>query len=547
MPRRGFGRDACQAWGVQPQSAFLDDLELLRVMLRLHEADQLHYQDGEQLLSELGGSPGLDASRNAFTRLLQVAAQDELISFELIPPLSMAVPRSDEYAYLQSLRSFRLRTKGIDRARGQRIVEVQPEPGEDDGRRIPMRVIEKFSTAIGAELRGDEARSFLLDAGVPNERCPTEIGRDDAGYIPAVLSALLERGASGRRVVRDVIGRWIADELEVGPSVEQRATLVDELARAGWRPKRSTLVIAPPSKPTRYQPPSARPAATADIEVAPDPNRARKVMVVYGRDNTATRALFDLLRAVGLQPQEWTQLIRETGTGAPYTGQVLDRALEIVQAVVVLFTSDDQARLHPDLLSAGDTPTERELRGQPRPNVLYEAGLAFGRHPERTILVELGDLRGLSDLSGRHTVRLERGSQAVHDLAERLRTAGCEVNTTGSQWLDPTRFIARRSAPTAPVAPPVDEVSPTDGLARLVGEILEAALGQPAAPDVTTELTRRLRDLDGVLAGDELLTGLPGRRLSIEQQKRVSYDLFEQGALARNPDGRGFVRGEHAR
>lgn len=200
-----------------------------------------------------------------------------------------------------------------------------------------MRVIEKVSTAIGAELRGDEARSFLLDAGVANERCPTEIGHDEAGYIRAGLSALLERGASGRRVVRDVIGRWIADELEVGPSVEQRATLVGELARAGWRPKRSTLVIAPPSKPTRYQPPSARPAATADIEVVvPDPDRARKVMVVYGRDDTATRALFDLLRAVGLQPQEWTQLIRETGSGAPYTGQVLDRALEVVQAVVVL-------------------------------------------------------------------------------------------------------------------------------------------------------------------------------------------------------------------
>lgn len=74
---------------MQEQPIYLDDLELLAVMLRLHDADQLHYQTGEQLLQHLGGSPGLDASRNAFTRLLHVAAEDELMSFDLIPPLSM--------------------------------------------------------------------------------------------------------------------------------------------------------------------------------------------------------------------------------------------------------------------------------------------------------------------------------------------------------------------------------------------------------------------------------------------------------------------------
>jgi len=428
---------------VQPKSTFFDDLELLAVMLRLHEAHQLHYLSGEQLLGELGGSAGIDATRDAFIRLLQVAAEDELISFELIPPVSMLPPRPDEYVYLQSLRNFRLRTKGADRARGQRIVEPQQQPGEDDGRRIPMRVVEGVASAIGAQLRGAEVRSFMLDAGVPDERCPTEIGPDECEYIRAVLSTLLERGASGRRVAREVIGRWIADELEVGPSVEQRATIVGGLARAGWRPKRSTLVIAPTSKPTRYQPPSPRSTSAGDAGVVEDPDRPRKVMVVYGRDDVATRAVFDVLRAVGLQPQEWTQLIRETGLGAPYTGQVLDRALEVVQAVVVLLTPDDQARLHPDLWTEGDVPAEAELRGQPRPNVLYEAGLAFGRHPDHTILVELGELRGLSDLFGRHTVRLERGTTALHELAERMRTAGCELDTTGTQWLDPSRFVTR--------------------------------------------------------------------------------------------------------
>ncbi len=532
---------------MQSQSVFIDDLELLAVMLRLHEADQLHHQSGDQLLTALGGMPSVDASRTAFVRLLHIAEEDELISFELIPPRSMPPPRPDEYAYLQYLRNFRLRTKGIDRARGQRIVDPPPVRGEDDGRRIPLRVLEKVSDAIGAELRGEEARSFLLDAGVPDEHCPEEPDSSPASYVRAVLIALMERGASGRRVVRQVIGRWIADELEVGPSIEQRATLIGDLARAGWKPKGSTLVIAPPRKFPRYEPAAlSSTAAVTDSSAVHDPERARKVMVVYGRDEAATRALFDLLRAVDLQPQEWTQLIRETGSGAPYTGQVLDRALEIVQAVVVLFTPDDQARLHPAFPGASDTSTESELRGQPRPNVLYEAGLAFGRHPDRTILIEVGDLRGLSDLSGRHTVRLDKGAEALHDLVERLRTAGCAVNTSGNQWLDTSRFVARATLATSATDERAADTNESDALVRLVQEILDAALGQPAAPDVAAELARRLRNLSDVVGGDELFADLPGRRMSTRQQKRVSYDLFEHRVLARNPDGRGFVRGEYS-
>jgi predicted nucleotide-binding protein len=170
----------------------------------------------------------------------------------------------------------------------------------------------------------------------------------------------------------------------------------------------------------------------------PTPDRARTVMVVYGRDADARRALFDMLRAVGLKPQEWTQLIGQTATGAPYAGEVLDRALEVVQAVVVLMTPDDEARLCPALV--GEDGSEAELRGQPRPNVIFEAGLAFGRFPNHTILVSLGEVRGLSDLSGRQIVRLDDGQTALHDLVQRLRSANCDVDTSGTDWLDTGRF-----------------------------------------------------------------------------------------------------------
>jgi hypothetical protein len=74
--------------------------------------------------------------------------------------------------------------------------------------------------------------------------------------------------------------------------------------------------------------------------------------------------------------------------------------------------------------------------------VLFEAGMAFATHPERTVLAVLGDQDIPSDLAGRHYVRL--GSvAALRDLAQRLATAGCPVDLTGNDWLDVTRFPDR--------------------------------------------------------------------------------------------------------
>ncbi len=70
--------------------------------------------------------------------------------------------------------------------------------------------------------------------------------------------------------------------------------------------------------------------------------------------------------------------------------------------MVALFTGDDEAHLRAALL--GPDEEQETLTPQPRPNVLFEAGMAFGLHPDRVVLVEVGRLRGLSDLTGRHVV-----------------------------------------------------------------------------------------------------------------------------------------------
>lgn len=158
----------------------------------------------------------------------------------------------------------------------------------------------------------------------------------------------------------------------------------------------------------------------------------RKVFVIHGRNEAARRAVFDFLRSLGLEPIEWSSALAMTGSASPYIGDVLDVAFGAAQAVVVLQTPDDVAYLHESLASPEDPETQPQM--QPRPNVLFEAGMAMARQPERTVIVELGRVKSFSDIHGRHTVRLDNTVAKRQDLANRLRTAGCDVNTTGSDW-----------------------------------------------------------------------------------------------------------------
>lgn len=158
----------------------------------------------------------------------------------------------------------------------------------------------------------------------------------------------------------------------------------------------------------------------------------RKVFVIHGRNEPARKGLFALLRSIGLEPIEWSQAIAMTGKGSPYIGEVLNFAFGAAQAVVVLQTPDDVAHLHESLTYPGDPETNPQM--QPRPNVLFEAGMALARDEDRTIIVELGQIKSFSDIHGRHIVRLDNSVSKRQDLAHRLRTAGCAVNLDGTDW-----------------------------------------------------------------------------------------------------------------
>jgi predicted nucleotide-binding protein len=162
--------------------------------------------------------------------------------------------------------------------------------------------------------------------------------------------------------------------------------------------------------------------------------------VVHGRDTENRNGMFRFLRSIGLEPIEWSKAVKGTKKAAPYIGEVLEKAFEDAVAVVVLLTPDDQARLRAEFRKDSDPAYESTLTGQARANVLFEAGMAFGSHPESTILVEVGDLRPFSDIGGRHVIQFTGLSESRQELANRLESAGCEVDTDGTDWLSEGEF-----------------------------------------------------------------------------------------------------------
>ena len=170
--------------------------------------------------------------------------------------------------------------------------------------------------------------------------------------------------------------------------------------------------------------------ATSQVQSHLDP---RKVFVIHGRNERARKAIFDQLRAFRLDPIEWSEARSGTGQATPNIQAILDHAFSTAQAFVVLFTPDEEVRLKGQYRRDGDEPIESVVTEQARPNVLWEGGMAYGRDPGRTIIVEIGSLRPFTDISGLHTIRMDGSVKQVKMLGDSLTSAGCTVNLNQSQ------------------------------------------------------------------------------------------------------------------
>lgn len=201
---------------------------------------------------------------------------------------------------------------------------------------------------------------------------------------------------------------------------------------------------AEPTRPPKRQ--TARPTPNAKQRgkesrrrERPKDTRARRVVVVHGRDEELRRDLFRFLRALDLLPLEWVKAIQATGRGAPSITQIVDKLFADATAVVVLMTPDDQVTLSPRLRKATDPPYESEIVGQARPNVFYEAGLAMARFPNSTIIVQVGKVKVPSDFDV-HITRLTNSRESRQELVAKLRAAGCDLDTDGTEWLSEGNF-----------------------------------------------------------------------------------------------------------
>lgn len=168
----------------------------------------------------------------------------------------------------------------------------------------------------------------------------------------------------------------------------------------------------------------------------PIQRRGNSVFVVHGRDIELKNSVFSFLRSIGLKPLEWNQAIMLARKASPYVGEILEAAFREAAAIVVLLTPDDEVKLKKIFIKPSDPDYEKRLTGQARPNVLFEAGMAFGKNPNSTVIVQIGDLRSFSDIGGRHVLHLSNSPASRNEFVAKLANAGCNVDTSGSDWLN---------------------------------------------------------------------------------------------------------------
>jgi predicted nucleotide-binding protein len=206
-----------------------------------------------------------------------------------------------------------------------------------------------------------------------------------------------------------------------------RFATADELAELRGPATRiaAPAPVAAPTKPPGKKLGKTKAKATKD----------NSMFVVHGRDAALNRDMYAFLSSIGIVPLEWDQATAKGGAN-PNVGDVISQAMDRVQGVMVLFSPDEEAKVRTRFASTSDKNKGLHLKGfQPRPNVIFEAGLALGAHSNKTILVQVGTVREISDIAGRHMVHLSDSFTDRKRLADRLSSKlGFKVDLDGTTW-----------------------------------------------------------------------------------------------------------------
>jgi predicted nucleotide-binding protein len=246
------------------------------------------------------------------------------------------------------------------------------------------------------------------------------------------VQEIIQESARVNRVPRDIAALIVAGDNGVS---YDRFTTADQMAILRGVPVH-TPVTAPPRAAHASTPPRVARAKAKTRSVKTTKNNS--VFVVHGRDTQLNEDMFSFLRAINLNPLEWTQAVKATRGANPNVTQVVKNALKSVQGVIVMFSADEEARLKKKFRGRNDSVG---LEGQARLNVIFEAGIALGAHEAKTLLVEVGDVRKISDIAGMHIPRLADSAASRKEFAERLRDKlGLKVDLSGTSWLSVGKF-----------------------------------------------------------------------------------------------------------
>lgn len=253
-----------------------------------------------------------------------------------------------------------------------------------------------------------------------------ELLKKRMGVAERSVYRAIQQTAAANRVPRDLGALLLAGEN--GISYQRYATSEQMADLRGTLFHRSSET--PPART-----PAARRTSSARKPVVTITNNS--IFVVHGRDTQLNADMFAFLRSIGLNPLEWSQAIKAAKGANPHVDDVINNAMDSVQGVLVMFSPDEEAKLKSKFVGASDKKKGlHKLDGQARPNVIFEAGLALGAHSNKTLLVQVGDTRDISDIAGKHLIHLSNDSVSRKELAQRLQSKlKFKVDTSGADWL----------------------------------------------------------------------------------------------------------------
>lgn len=205
-------------------------------------------------------------------------------------------------------------------------------------------------------------------------------------------------------------------------------------------PAHTAMPVPPPASTVAAAPGKVETEAMRVMKSEPD---SRKIFVIHGRCEPARHETGIFLRALGLEPL-WFRDVRKDMGGTTHIIKVVERGMELAQGILALVTPDEFSALRPDLRSPGESGEAVE-RWQARPNVIFEAGMAYGIDPDRVAFVLFGDAKLFTDAAGIH-VFWPTNDHGPDSHRAQLRgllagaTMKCTVNMHSDDWMTAGNF-----------------------------------------------------------------------------------------------------------